>query len=211
MTALFVIAILLAVVSIILAIKASSVKHHRALAQRRLDAIAERADEQNNWILDGDMRGFYGDYPVPDLWPNKTMTEIGAAVEAVTKPEEPSEDWALEKLNELRRKDAAEAMAARIKEEYEADFGGRANILTVNEQRRQAELARLDGIASANHAAGTVIETWGGDVIRVLHDINALINAAKPAQVLHATPTRKPAKRISERKALEHYVADLDG
>jgi hypothetical protein len=284
----FVTAILLAIVSMMLAIKASSIKHHRAIAVRRLEAIAERADQQNNWILDGDLRGFYGDYPVVDLWPNKTMTEVGAAVEASSRPVEAKIDWEAGKpsgdgppgiyetmktqLDEIQRKGEAERTAARIKEQDElsllpapleaADFGGPANsLLTINERRQRwlAEEARLNGIASASHPAGTVIEMWGGGIVKVLHDkydysctlsvmeaqqqldeakhqiewaarrmglepvagrtdpvtgrtetyyqtsapltayqvnaVNAMINAAKPAQVLHATPPRKPAKR----------------
>jgi hypothetical protein len=39
----------------------------RALARLRGAALAARADEQHRQIQQGDMRGLYGQYPVPDL------------------------------------------------------------------------------------------------------------------------------------------------
>ena len=44
--------------------------HHDAELERRRRvqaAIAARADQQNQWVLDGDERGIYGDYPPKQL------------------------------------------------------------------------------------------------------------------------------------------------
>ena len=38
------------------------------VAARRAAAIAARAEQQHRWVLRGDERGVYGEYPVADLF-----------------------------------------------------------------------------------------------------------------------------------------------
>jgi hypothetical protein len=47
-------------------------------------AIAFRADEQNAWVLSGDVRGFYGDYPPAALPP---LRDHGSYLRLITGPD----------------------------------------------------------------------------------------------------------------------------
>jgi hypothetical protein len=38
-----------------------------AAEERRLEGIRARADEQHRWVISGDVRGLYGEYPAAPL------------------------------------------------------------------------------------------------------------------------------------------------
>ena len=46
------------------------VRAHRAARlahEKRCAEVASRAEQQHRWVLEGDDRGIYGQYPVPDI------------------------------------------------------------------------------------------------------------------------------------------------
>jgi hypothetical protein len=48
--------------------QARAARVRKDAALRRAAQLAERADQQHRWVLRGDERGVYGEYPVPDLF-----------------------------------------------------------------------------------------------------------------------------------------------
>jgi hypothetical protein len=96
----------------------------RAARKARVAAISARADAENELVLAGDPRGFFGDYPIPDLGKEPGHMSVAEAEhllhpdsspDPATSPQE-WEDWSQAKLDQLRRHEAATAMAAKIKE-----------------------------------------------------------------------------------------------
>ena len=62
--------ILLLVVAYVIVgmIAARRVRKRKALKKRQTDEILARAEQQTQWLLSGDLRGLYGDYPIPDVF-----------------------------------------------------------------------------------------------------------------------------------------------
>jgi nitrate/nitrite transporter NarK len=48
--------------------QARAAQAQREAAVRRAAQLAARADQQHRWVLRGDARGVYGEYPVADLF-----------------------------------------------------------------------------------------------------------------------------------------------
>jgi hypothetical protein len=255
---------------------ASRVRKRRAAARKRMQAITDRAVQQNDWFLSGDPRGLYGDYPIPELFPKEHRMSVIEAEHVIHPAPEPAApktftipapagDYSGVRFpasggtvpfTEWIRMAAPGEIVATVPDELAhlavgdpvlvvREDGAAVNLDTQRRRAAQMEMNRLHGIANTTHPAGTVIETWGGDIINFLHDkyrqpdtlsvaeaqqqldetkhqidwarnatayqVNAMlaqINAALPRK--KPTRPRKPAKRISERKVLEHYVEDLD-
>lgn len=60
-------------------------------AVHRAAQLAARADQQHRWVLRGDERGVYGDYPVPDLFRAPRWSQrVNAEREWVRSP---SDEW----------------------------------------------------------------------------------------------------------------------
>jgi type II secretory pathway pseudopilin PulG len=48
----------------------------RQAGERRAALTVARADRQHRWVLSGDPRGIYGDYPVPDLFDGRRKSQL---------------------------------------------------------------------------------------------------------------------------------------